>query len=172
MNYDFLIIYNDFFTNKITFLDFMDQMDDYLKCLNYEEAKYFNDYIIDNSFTEYNPDMVMLTYIYLWLFPNKINKEFKLIGADNMYLNFLKAIITEMDYQYKNISVVNYNLNYIIYLLNDTYLIINITNLDININLPSSLINKKVNCINCNESYILEDKIKLYPYGFYLFKLE
>lgn len=170
MQYKFLLIYSEFCTKKISYLDFIKEMDNYLNHINPAELKYFYDYTTDYSFPEYDPDMVMLTYIYLWLMPNRINKTFELVGADNMYLNFLKACLVEMNYKYEDIVTISYNLNYLIYKLNDNYLIININDFDIDIMLPKELCNKKLICLNCNEEIDNATKLPLYPYGFYLLK--
>ena len=92
MKYNFITIYNDFFTKQISFNEFTIQIDNYLKTVNPGELTNFHHHITDDSFVEYDPDMVMLTYLYLWLLPNRLNQQSQLSGADNMYLSFIKSI--------------------------------------------------------------------------------
>ena len=116
MKYNFITIYNDFFTKQISFNEFTIQIDNYLKTVNPGELTNFHHHITDDSFVEYDPDMVMLTYLYLWLLPNRLNQQSQLSGADNMYLSFIKSIRDSYPNDFKEpINILKNNLMYQIY---------------------------------------------------------
>ena len=169
MKYDYLMYYNDFFTKKINYIDFRTKLYNWFDQATIEQLHQFNDYIIDDQFTAYDADMVMLTYITVWLYPNRFNKNIEIMCADNMYMGFLR----EVKLSYKNdfdkgLDIVKQTLNYEIYKANNIYIICNISDIDLNIPLPKELQQKTTYCVNCNDDVDLEDKVELYPYGFYI----
>ena len=169
MKYDYLIIYNDFFNKSISYMDFKNKLFNWFDNASIEQLHQFNDYIIDDQFTAYDADMVMLTYITVWLIPNRFNKNIEIQCADNMYMGFLKMVLDEYaDDMKKECELISTNLNYNIYKRHNVYMILNLSDIDINIPLPSALTNSTHYCINCNDDIELEDYVELYPFGFYL----
>ncbi len=172
MQYTFIMIYNEFFTKQISFNEFMEKMDQYLKIVNPGELTNFHHHITDDSFVEYNPDMVMLTYLYLWLLPNRLNQQAQLTGADNMYLTFIKSVLDSYPEDFKSPKeVIALNLMYQIYKRGNVIIIFNPTETDIVIDVPDCLKNSTHYCINCGDEIEIEEKLELYPYGFYLIEI-
>ena len=93
MKINYLMHFNEFFTKQITFTEFQSKIDEYINTVNPKELTLLCNHIIDDSFVEYDPDMVMLTYLYLLLFPNKLTQQSILTEANNMYLTFIKSVI-------------------------------------------------------------------------------
>lgn len=172
MKYNYLSIYNDFFTKKIPFSLFKTQILDYIKTLHPSDLTSFYDYIIDNSFLEYDPDMVMLTYLFLWLLPNRLNQLERLQYCDNMYISFIKSIKEQYDEDLsKELVTLQDNFNYSIYKRGNIIIMLNTSEFDISIPSIDLLKNKKVFCINCSDEIEIKDFIELYPYGFYILEL-
>ena len=172
MNYQFLNIYNDFLLKKINFTDFINELDTYLRRINSTELEYFYNYTTDDQFLAFDQDMVMLTYLNLWLISPILKKRFPLSGADNIYLSFIKSVIDEYPEFKQEPILIEENLNYLIYQFDKSYLIINTLDFDIDITLPEKIKNTKAFCINCNEELQLENKVSIYPYGFMLLTLD
>ena len=170
MDYKFLEIYDSFFTKHLSFHDFMNEMDDYIDNASNDELQYLYDYTTDYPFFEFDKDMVMLTYIYLWLIPNRMNLNYPLSGADNMYLSFIRSLKEDCKIT-GDVELISDNFMNMIYIINNYYLILNISDIDLNISLPNELINKKAFCINCNEELELKNTIELYPYGFMILEI-
>ena len=101
MQISYLMYFNEFFTKQIPFTEFQSKIDEYIKTVNPGELTLFCNHIIDDSFVEYDPDMVMLAYLYLWLFPNRLTQQSILTGADNMYLTFIKSVIDSYPEDFK-----------------------------------------------------------------------
>ena len=170
MNKDYLMYYNDFFLKKIPFSFFKEEIKDYIENANKNEIEEFYDYTTDNSFFEYDSDMVMLTYLYLWVIDNTFKNNFPLTGSDNMFLSFIRSLFNDYDdFKDEAILTIN-NLNYEIYKLKDIYLIINTSDVDLSVNVPKELENTKCFCINCNDEIEIESIVDIYPYGFMLIK--
>ena len=169
MKYDYLMYYNDFFTKKISFLDFRTKLYSFFDSATVLQLDEFNSYIIDDQFTAYDADMVMLTYIAVWLYPNRFNKNIEIMTADNMYMGFLREVkLSYKDDFNKDLELIKQTLNYEIVKLGNIYIILNITEADIEIPLPSELQNGTHYCVNCNDEVDFEDSCELYPYGFYI----
>lgn len=169
MQLSYLMYFNDFFTKQIPFNEFQNKIDEYIKTVNPGELTLFCNHIIDDSFVEYDPDMVMLTYLHLWLFPNRLTQQSQLTGADNIYLSFIKSIIDAYPKDFKAPMItIKKTLNYQIYERGDIIIIFNTTDADIKIPLPDSLKNRVYYCINCSDEVKFTDTAELYPYGFYL----
>lgn len=169
MQISYLMYFNEFFTNQIPFTEFQNRIDEYLKTVNPGELTLFCNHIIDDSFVEYDPDMVMLTYLYLWLFPNRLTQQCQLTGADNIYLSFIKSVIDTYANDFKEpLKTIKKTLNYQIYERGDIIIIFNTTDADINIPLPDSLREGVHYCINCSDDVEFTDTVELYPYGFYI----
>lgn len=172
MKYNFITIYNDFFTKQISFNEFTIQIDNYLKTVNPGELTNFHHHITDDSFVEYDPDMVMLTYLYLWLLPNRLNQQSQLSGADNMYLSFIKSIRDSYPNDFKEpINILKNNLMYQIYQRGNLIIVFNSTDADIVFEVPDSIKNSVHYCINCGDEIEIQDKLELYPYGFYIIEI-
>jgi hypothetical protein len=169
MKYNYITIYNDFFTKQIPFSEFQTRMDEYIKEVNPGELTLFSNHITDDSFVEYDPDMVMLTYLYLLLFPNKLTHQSILTEANNMYLTFIKSVIDSYPEDFKQpLNVLKKTFNYQIYERGNIIIIFNTTEKDINIPLPDSIKNGVHYCINCGDEIEFENSVELYPYGFYI----
>ena len=169
MKYNYITIYNDFFTKQIPFSEFQKRMDEYIKEVNPGELTLFSNHITDDSFVEYDPDMVMLTYLYLWLFPNRLTQQCQICGADNMYLTFIKSVIDSYKEDFKTpLKTITYNFSHQIYERGNIIIIFNVTETDITILLPEEMRNKTYYCINCGDELAFEKTIELYPYGFYI----
>lgn len=169
MQISYLMYFNEFFTKQIPFTDFQRKIDEYIKTVNPGELTLFCNHIIDDSFVEYDPDMVMLAYLHLWLFPNRLTQQSQLTGADNMYLSFIKSVIDSYPNDFKApLNVLKKTFNYQIYERGNLVIIFNTTDNDIYIPLPDSIKNGVHYCINCGDEIEFEDKVELYPYGFYI----
>lgn len=169
MQLSYLIYFNEFFTKQITFTEFQSKIDEYINTVNPKELTLLCNHIIDDSFVEYDPDMVMLTYLYLLLFPNKLTHQSILAEANNMYLTFIKSVIDSYSDDFKQpLNVLNKTFNYQIYERGNIIIIFNTTEKDINIPLPDSIKNGVHYCINCGDEVEFDDFVELYPYGFYI----
>lgn len=169
MKISYLMHFNEFFTKQIPFSEFQRKIDEYIQTVNPGELTLFCNHIIDDSFVEYDADMVMLAYLHLWLFPNRLTQQSQLTGADNMYLSFIKSVIDSYPDDFKApLTVLKKTLNYQIYERGNITIIFNTTDTDIFIPLPESIKNGVHYCINCGDEIEFEDKIELYPYGFYI----
>ena len=169
MQISYLMYFNEFFTKQIPFTDFQRKIDEYIKTVNPGELTLFCNHIIDDSFVEYDPDMVMLAYLHLWLFPNRLTQQSQLTGADNMYLSFIKSVIDSYPNDFKApLNVLKKTFNYQIYERGNLVIIFNTTDNDIYIPLPDSIKDGVHYCINCGDEIEFEDKVELYPYGFYI----
>ena len=169
MQISYLMYFNEFFTKQIPFTDFQRKIDEYIKTVNPGELTLFCNHIIDDSFVEYDPDMVMLAYLHLWLFPNRLTQQSQLTGADNMYLSFIKSVIDSYPNDFKApLNVLKKTFNYQIYERGNLVIIFNTTDNDIFIPLPDSIKDGVHYCINCGDEIEFEDKVELYPYGFYI----
>ena len=169
MKYNYITIYNDFFTKQIPFSEFQKKMDEYIKEVNPGELTLFSNHITDDSFVEYDPDMVMLTYLHLWLFPNRLTQQCQICGADNMYLTFIKSILDSYSDDFKSpLKTIINNFSYQIYERGNIIIIFNVTETDITIPLPNEMRNKTYYCVNCGDELDFEKSIELYPYGFYV----
>ncbi len=172
MKYTYIMIYNEFFTKQISFNDFQSRIDQYLKTVNPGELTNFHHHITDDSFVEYDPDMVMLTYLYLWLLPNRLNQQAQLTGADNMYLTFIKSILDTYPLDFRSPKeIITNNFMYQIYKRGNIVMIFNTTEADIVVDVPEILQNSTHYCINCGDEIDIEEKLELYPYGFYLLEI-
>lgn len=172
MKYNYITIYNDFFTKQISFNDFQSRIDEYLKTVNPGELTLFHHHITDDSFIEYDPDMVMLTYLYLWMLPNRLNQQSQLVGADNMYLSFIKSIRDTYEEEFKKpIEILKNNFTYQIYKRGNLLIIFNISDFDISIDTPDCVKNGVHFCINCGDEIEVGEKLELYPYGFYIIEI-
>lgn len=172
MKYSFITIFNEFFTKQISFNEFQSQIDDYILQVNPGELTNFHHHITDDSFVEYNPDMVMLTYLYLWLFPSRLTQQAQLTGADNMYLTFIKSVIDSYPDDFnKPLEVLKINMMYQIYKRGNIIIIFNTTDVDITFDVPSVLKDGTFYCINCGDEINIKDRLELYPYGFYLIEI-
>ena len=171
MKYNYITIYNDFFTKQIPFTEFQQRMDEYIKEVNPGELTLFSNHITDDSFVEYDPDMVMLTYLHLWLFPNRLTQQCQICGADNMYLTFIKSVLDSYSTDFKTpVNTIVKNFSHQIYERGNIIIVFNVTEMDITIKLPELLKNKTLYCINCGDEIELNDTVELYPYGFYIFE--
>ena len=169
MQLSYLIYFNEFFTKQITFTEFQSKIDEYINTVNPKELTLLCNHIIDDSFVEYDPDMVMLTYLYLLLFPNKLTHQSILTEANNMYLTFIKSVIDSYSDDFNQpLNVLNKTFNYQIYELGNIIIIFNTTEKDINIPLPDSIKNGVHYCINCGDEIEFDNFVELYPYGFYI----
>ena len=169
MQISYLMYFNEFFTKQIPFDEFTRQIDEYIKTVNPGELTLFANHIIDDSFVEYNPDMVMLAYLYLWLFPNRLTQQCQISGADNMYLSFIKSVIDSYPDDFKQpLKVVKKTFNYQVYERGNIVIIFNTTEMDIFVPLPEDIKNSTHYCINCGDEVLFEESAELYPYGFYL----
>ena len=169
MKYNYITIYNDFFTKQIPFTEFQQRMDEYIKEVNPGELTLFSNHITDDSFVEYDPDMVMLANLYLWLFPNRLTQQCQISGADNMYLSFIKSVIDSYPEDFKQpLKVIKKTFNYQIYERGNIVIIFNTTEMDIFVPLPDDIKNNTHYCINCGDEVEFEESAELYPYGFYL----
>lgn len=165
----YLIYFNEFFTKQITFTEFQSKIDEYINTVSPKELTLFCNHIIDDSFVEYDPDMVMLTYLYLLLFPNKLTHQSILTEANNMYLTFIKSVIDSYSDDFNQpLNVLNKTFNYQIYERGNIIIIFNTTEKDIKIPLPDSIKNGVHYCINCGDEIEFDDFVELYPYGFYI----
>lgn len=172
MHYTYIMIYNEFFTKQISFNEFMNKMDHYLKTVNPGELTNFHHQITDDSFVEYDPDMVMLTYLYLWLLPNRLNQQAQLTGADNIYLTFIKSVLDSYPLDFKApLERLNQNLIYQIYKRGNVIIIFNTTETDIIVDVPQVLKHSTHYCINCSDEIDIDEQLELYPYGFYLIEI-
>ena len=169
MQLSYLIYFNEFFTKQITFTEFQSKIDEYINTVNPKELTLLCNHIIDDSFVEYDPDMVMLTYLYLLLFPNKLTHQSILTEANNIYLTFIKSVIDSYPDDFNQpLNVLNKTFNYQIYELGNIIIIFNTTEKDINIPLPDSIKNGVHYCINCGDEIEFDNFVELYPYGFYI----
>lgn len=169
MQISYLMYFNDFFTKQIPFSEFQNKIDEYIKTVNPGELTLFCNHIIDDSFVEYDPDMVMLVYLYLWLFPNRLTQQSQLTGADNMYLSFIKSVKDSYPNDFKApLNTLKKTFNYQIYERGNIIIIFNTTDVDINIPLPDDIKNGTHYCINCGDEVDFQETVELYPYGFYL----
>lgn len=169
MQISYLMYFNDFFTKQVPFTEFQNRIDEYIKTINPGELTLFCNHIIDDSFVEYDPDMVMLTYLYLWLFPNRLTQQSQLTGADNMYLSFIKSVIDSYPEDFKApLNTLKKTFNYQIYERGNIVIIFNTTEVDINIPLPDSIKGGVHYCINCGDEVEFDNTVELYPYGFYI----
>ena len=169
MQLSYLIYFNEFFTKQITFTEFQSKIDEYINTVNPKELTLLCNHIIDDSFVEYDPDMVMLTYLYLLLFPNKLTHQSILTEANNMYLTFIKSVIDSYSDDFNQpLNVLNKTFNYQIYELGNIIIIFNTIEVDINIPLPDSIKNGVHYCINCGDEIEFDNFVELYPYGFYI----
>jgi hypothetical protein len=170
MKLNYLVIMNDFFTKRSSYDEFKKDIINYINSLNAADLEQFYNYIIDDNFSSYDPDMVMLFYLTIWFYDNNLKRTKKIVGADNMYTSFIKSIFDS----YPNIINVKEkeivtNFNYSIILLDNIYLIINKLDVDIEIKILNYLNNKdKYFCLNCGDEIKLTDSLELYPYGFYI----
>lgn len=169
MKINYLMHFNEFFTKQIPFDEFTRQIDEYLRTVNPGELTLFSNHIIDDNFLEYDPDMVMLAYLYLWLFPNRLTQQCQLSGADNMFLTFIKSVKDSYPEDFKQpLKVIKKTFNYQIYERGNIIIIFNTTEIDIKVELPEEIKNSVHYCINCGDEVEFEEYCELYPYGFYL----
>lgn len=172
MKYDYLMIYNDFFLKKISYDDFKNQLMSFMNSSSIGQLKDFFDYITDDSFSAYDADMVMLSYLTLWFLENPVRKTFALSGADNMYCSFIKSVLDSYPYVTKlKETIIQDNFNYAIFQFQNLYLIINKTEMDLTIPLPIELKDKACFCVNCGEEVTTDEDLPIYPYGFYFLEV-
>ena len=169
MKINYLMCFKEFFAKQITFDEFTHQIDEYIKAVNPNELTLFAGNIINNSFVEYDPDMVMLAYLYLWLFPNRLTQQCQISEDDNMYLSFIKSVIDSYPDDFKQpLMMIEKTLNYQVYERGNIVIIFNTTEMDISVPLPEDIKNSTHYCINCGDEVLFEESAELYPYGFYL----
>lgn len=168
MKLDYLLIYNNYFLEHISYQTFKEELYSFINSLHPSELTEFNNIITDNSFCEYNPDMVMLSYITLWLMPNRLNRLEIIYPSDNMYLAFIKSILDTYQDSFKMQPLIEDYLMYQIYQYDKIYLIINTTNTNLSITLPTIIQDQVVYCVNCNDEIKVDKQLEIYPYGFYI----
>lgn len=169
---DFLITFTDFFTKQISYNEFQSQIDSYLKAANPAEITLFYNETTDNGFFEFDPDMIMLAYIYIWLFPNRLNQQEIISGADNMYLSFLKSVLDAYQEDFKKeVETITSNFNYQIYKRGNVIIILNTSDFDISVKVPDIIKDGVHYCINCGDDVEIEDTLDIYPYGFYIIEI-
>lgn len=164
MNY--VLILNNFLSGNDNFTIFRQKMNAYLNECSLKELNEFKDYMLDEPFSIYNTDMVMLAYIYLWFYPQRFNQSFEIEGADNMYQSFLKAISDEYITEDTKREILAQNFNYEILKINDLYLFVNVTDTTLHVELPDEIKDVELFCVNCNDELEPAKTLELYPNGF------
>lgn len=156
-------VLKDFLIRKISFRDFKEK---FLSSFTYENELYL--FLNNFDFSKYDEDMVMLTYIYLFIICSyDISK-----CLDNDFTSFIKNVdsLYHSDIL-SNLEIIDCKPSYEIYRKKSVMIIINTSSTEVLIPLPNAIKDSTKFCINCGDEIFFEKEISLYPFGFYLIDL-